>query len=247
MHGTSWSGPRRACARRARSHRRRSPMAPHRGRTIASSMLRGLCSFRPASRHRHPEASPRPQVLRSGNSMSRCIRGRTCIALLLSALAGCRSPSPGDVPKAVFVSPGARELRVSDGVARSQIDVAYVADEKYPAPGIREGLARALRDSGYQPLDHDFLEPSQKTEVPRDWSSYNSGRQTCVREVVEDWQNTQGDVVRYSLRYDSPCEAGPVRRDEPTAATLKVTVGMIPAAAATAMREAARQVTPGRQ
>jgi hypothetical protein len=58
--------------------------------------------------------------------------------------------------------------------------------------------------------------------------------------LVEDWQNNQGDVVRYSLRYDSPCDAGPVRRMEPTTATLKVTIGMFPAALARAMRKLPR-------
>jgi hypothetical protein len=63
----------------------------------------------------------------------------------------------------------------------------------------------------------------------------------------EDWQNSEGDVVRYSLRYDSPCEGGPVRRDEPGTARLRVTVGILPAAAARAAREARGTVFPGRQ
>jgi hypothetical protein len=178
------------------------------------------------------------------------MKSHICIVILLSATAGCRpSSSPADVPKAVFRPPGARELRVSDGVAPGQVDVVYVAEEKYPAPEIREGLTNTLRDSGYQLLDHDFLDPSVKLEVPRDWGSYIDGptrRETCVRELVEDWQNSQGDIVRYSLRYDSPCEAGPVRRAEPTTATLKVTVAMIPAAVARAAREALSRVPRSR-
>jgi hypothetical protein len=171
--------------------------------------------------------------------------------ILLSATAACRSASsPADIPKAVFLSPSARELRVTNGAAPGQVDVAYVAEEKYPAPEIREGLTRTLRDGGYQPLDHDFLDPSLRLEVPRDWGSYldsSTRSETCVRELVEDWQNSQGDIVRYGLRYDSPCEAGPVRRDEPTTVILKVTVAMIPAAAAHAAREALSRVSPGRQ
>jgi hypothetical protein len=192
----------------------------------------------------------RQVVWASGPTTADYMKSQMCIAILLCITAGCRSTgSPADVPKAVFYPPGARELRVSDGVAPGQIDVAYVVEEKYPAPEIREGLTRTLRDSGYQPLDHDFLDPSLKLGVPRDWGSYVDGtarRETCVRELVEDWQNTQGDIARYRLRYDSPCEAGPVRRAEPTTATLKVTVGMIPAAAARAAREAPSRVSPGR-
>ena len=104
--------------------------------------------------------------------------------------------------------------------------------------------------AGISFLTMTSLASSRKLEVPRDWSSYvdsTSRRETCVRELVEDWQNSQGDVVRYSLRYDSPCEAGRVRRAEPTTPKLKVTVGMMPAAAARATREALGRVSPGRQ
>jgi hypothetical protein len=91
---------------------------------------------------------------------------------------------------------------------------------KYPAEEIREGMARTLRDSGYQWLDHDFLDPSRKLEKPRDWWSYVDGtgrRETCVRELLEDWPTPHSDVVRYSLRDDSSCEAGPAaHRVEPT-------------------------------
>ncbi len=174
-----------------------------------------------------------------------------CIVILICATGGCRSASsPTDVPKAVFLPPSARDLRVSGGVAPGQVDVTYLAEEKYPAPEIRKGLARTLRDSGYEPLDHDFLDPTIKLEVPRRWESYvdgTTGRETCVRELVEDWQNSQADVLRYSLRYDSPCEAGPVGRTEPTTATLRVTIGLIPAAAARAGREALGRLSPDRR
>jgi hypothetical protein len=179
------------------------------------------------------------------------MKSRLFIVILLAVMAGCgRASLPADVPKAVFVLSDARELRISDGAAPGQIDVAYVAEEKYPAPQVRQGLARALRDSGYQLLDHDFLDPGEKLEVPREWISYVDGterREICVREVVEDWQNAQADVVRYRLRYDSPCEAGRVRRAEPTTTTLRVTVGMIPAAGVRAARESLRESAADRQ
>ena len=88
----------------------------------------------------------------------------TWMIILLSAVAGCSSSSNlADVPKAVFVSPRAHGgFRVADGAAPGQVDVSYVAQAKFPAIEIREGLARALRESGYQVLDYDFLEPSRK-------------------------------------------------------------------------------------
>ena len=181
----------------------------------------------------------------------RDMKARVLMGILLAAMAGCaRAGLPAELPKEVFLPSDAREVRVSNGAAPGQIDVAYVADEKYPARQIRQGLARALRESGYQLLDHDFLDPNEKLEIPREWGSYvtdTGRRETCVREVVEDWQNAQGDVVRCSVRYDSPCDAGPVRSTEPTTTTLRVTVGMIPAAAARAAREVMRESGAERQ
>lgn len=167
---------------------------------------------------------------------------RTWVYALLCAVAACRSSAqPGAVPTAVFVPPAARQLRVTDGAAPGQRDVVYLIEEKYPAPRIREGLGRTLRDSGYQILDHDFLDPSGKPEPPRDWGSYVDAAtrpETCVRELIEDWQNGRGDVVRYSLRYDSPCDSGRASRTEPTTDTVKVAVGVIPAETARALRDA---------
>ena len=47
--------------------------------------------------------------------------------------------------------------------------------------------------------------PAENFEAPRDWGSHIDGtarREACVRELVEDWQSPNGDVVRYSLRYN---------------------------------------------
>jgi hypothetical protein len=172
----------------------------------------------------------------------RAIESRTAVVVLFAIIVACRSSgSSADIPKPVFVPQGARELRVGQGVATGQVDVSYLVEAKYPAPDLREALARTLRASGYQVLDHDFLDPGTRIDGPRDWASYVDATlrpATCVRELVEDWQNLQGDVVRYSLRYDSPCEAGPVRRMMPTNETLRVTAAVIPAETARATREA---------
>jgi hypothetical protein len=202
------------------------------------------------ARHRRGPGSPRPRGRYADwlEGMNR----RSRILILFALVGGC-SPSSlrSDVPKPVFVPTAARELRVANGVAPGQVDISYVVQAKYPAAEIRDGMARALRDGGYQLLDHDFLNPSRKLENPRDWSSYVDGtgrRETCVRELVEDWQTPHGDVVRYSLRYDSSCEAGPAaHRVEPTPEALRVSVGVIPAESARAAREALDRISHGRQ
>jgi hypothetical protein len=81
---------------------------------------------------------------------------------------------PADAPDAIFVPSSARELRVAPGVGTGQVDVSYSVTERYPAAGIRRSLTHALRDGGYELLDHDFLYTGQRLEVPREWWSYVS-------------------------------------------------------------------------
>ena len=77
------------------------------------------------------------------------MKSQLCIVMLLAATAGCRAASsPADVPKAVFLSPGARELRVNPGAAPGQMDIGYMAEEKFPAPVIREGIAPYTSEHG---------------------------------------------------------------------------------------------------
>jgi len=168
---------------------------------------------------------------------------------LLAVVGGCAtSVDPAEVPKSVFVPGGARDLRVS-GEPPGKIDVTYVVQEKYPTSQTREHLAQALRDSGYHLLDHGFLEPNVKMETPRVWASYVDDRtphETCVRELVENWQNANGDVVLYGLRYDSTCDPAAVRRSEPTTDTLKVVAAVIPAGLVREGRETLRTTLPQR-
>lgn len=138
-------------------------------------------------------------------------------------------------------------MRVAPGVGTGQVDVSYVTDEGYPATETRASLGRTLHSAGYALLDHDFLDPDHRFERPPEWWSYEDGTtssERCVWQVVEDWQNAAGDVVRLALRYRQPCEAGPVRRGEPTSRSLRIVAGLLPAATARAGREAARSVRP---
>ena len=67
-----------------------------------------------------------------------------------------------------------------------------------------------------------------------------------MRELAENWQNANGDVVVYWLRYDSTCDSGPVRRSEPTTDTLKVVAMVVPAAVVRDGRESLRNILPHR-
>ena len=171
------------------------------------------------------------------------------VFVLLFATAGCvSSGNPAGSPKQMFVHPAARELRILES-SSGRVDVTYGVQENFPAPQLRESIARRLRESGYHLLDHDFLDPSAKVETPREWASYIDGRtrpETCVREIVEDWQNAKGDVVRSGLRYDSACDRGSVHRSESTTESLRVNAMAIPASAVREMLDALRKASPRR-
>jgi hypothetical protein len=178
-----------------------------------------------------------------------------CIALIVM-VAGCATSSnPSEAPKVIFVAEGARDLRESRQ-SSGQIDVMYRVQEKYPAVRIRDDLARTLQAAGFRVLDHDYLDPDHKQhpdhkqQIPRQWSSYVDGRkrtESCVLRLVEDWQNTDGDVVRYALTYESPCKPVSSVWPDATVDTLEVTAIVIPAALVRVQREAAKKLAPRRR
>ncbi len=169
-----------------------------------------------------------------------------CIALI-ATVAGCATSStPKEAPKVIFVPEGARDLGESR-LASGQIKVTYRVQEKYPAVRIRDDLTRTLQDAGFRILDNDYLDPDHKQEIPRHWSSSVDGRkrsETCVLQLVEDWRNTDGDVARYALTYESPCKPMSSSWPDATVDTLEVTAMVIPAALARVQREAAKKLAP---
>jgi hypothetical protein len=173
---------------------------------------------------------------------------RTFVLLMAFGLVGCSSWGPhSDVPKPAFVPTAARQLRVTTGAAKGQVDLAYTVQASYPAQEIRDGWGRTLREHGYRHLDYDFLDPNRKAGVSGEWVSYldaTSRPAGCVRELIEDWQNDRDDVVRYRLRYDGPCETRTNNHTPQSTDTLKVIAGFIPAAAVRAGRAFMERVSP---
>jgi hypothetical protein len=175
------------------------------------------------------------------------VNARICVLVVLG-VARCSSPGRHlDVPKPAFVPPAARQLRVTTGAAKGQVDVGYVVQASYPAQEIRDGWGLTLREHGYRQIDHDFLDPDRKSGVPGEWVSYpdeTSGRPLCVREVMEDWQNDQDDVVRYRLRYEGPCDTGSSNHTPQSTDALQVIAGLIPADAVRAGRALMGKASP---
>jgi hypothetical protein len=176
------------------------------------------------------------------------VNARTCVLLMAFGLAGCSSwGRHSGVPKPAFVPTAARQLRVTTGAAKGQVDLAYTVQASYPAQEIRDGWGRTLREHGYRQLDYDFLDPNRKAGVSGEWVSYldaTSRPSGCVRELIEDWQNDREDVVRYRLRYAGPCETSTSNHTPQSTDTLQVIAGFIPAAAARAGRAFMERVSP---
>jgi len=87
-------------------------------------------------------------------------------------------------------------------------DLVYEVDESYPAPRFIGALQDALRTGGWSVPTIDPLNPEQgPSVVERNWARWtDTGRPSAVEKMfVRDWQcewlSSQGQLVRYVLRY----------------------------------------------
>ena len=153
------------------------------------------------------------------------------LSLLLFFSGACR---PQPTPEEVWVPEGATDLKVRSS------SIGYTTHDAFPANRVREGLERQLSARGYKRLNRDALDLTG-TETVSEWRSYidgRSGREQCRLEIVEDWQNAGGDVVRLVLGYEGPCDKNAVTRPDPSNDTLRVEAAILNAADIDRLREA---------
>lgn len=169
---------------------------------------------------------------------------RALACFIIGALSGCtRSATPTQVPQEIFVPVGASKIE-SKAQKSGQVEVTYVIRERHPADRTHDGFARTLTRNGYHLLDHDFLDRNRRLSIPRTWAFYIDGRthsQTCVRELIEDWQSTSGRIVRYGLSYRCVCDGSSDIAPESVTDELAVQAILLPANLAGRMEEAAKK------
>ena len=85
--------------------------------------------------------------------------------------------------------------------------VVYATKSEYPAEDVLSFISTELRERGWKPLPHDFLNPDIPSSHQRGWTFFEDHTQkpsTGVYAWIADWENGSHDIVVYALRYESP-------------------------------------------
>ncbi len=135
------------------------------------------------------------------------------IVLIVVTLLGCQTKSiqdPKNYSDSLIVLSGATNINYAKVNKTDQVTYNLKAD--YPAAEIINQLLKKLGNMGWTPLNEDFLNPGLPTSFVRGWSDYediSKKPNMKVHSWLSDWQNRNGDVLVYGLRYQYPINAQP--------------------------------------
>jgi hypothetical protein len=154
-------------------------------------------------------------------------------------LAACRGAAQTDLnlPAQVVVVSGAIDVR-PEKKADGTSGVSYQVHESFPADALLAHVRAALPAPEWEPMPMDWMNPDLPSSHQRGWTSFADGTKkppARVHQWIAQWRGKSGDVVFYSLKYDSPLlegkSVGEVP-DRPDNDLLHVTAMRLPKAAA---------------
>jgi hypothetical protein len=114
--------------------------------------------------------------------------------------------SEPDIPAQVVIVSGATEVRPekkADGTA----GVSYRVHEVFPADALLARIHAAVAAPEWQPMPMDWMNPDLPSSHQRGWTSFADGTKkppVRVHQWMAQWRGKSGDVVFYSLKYESP-------------------------------------------
>jgi len=117
------------------------------------------------------------------------------------------------LPDGLIVLPGASKIRITDRDSA----VSYELQVPHPAQEVIDSLGRQLTQQGWKALETDMLNPSLPTGASAGWGSYVDGTKrpdTNVYQWIGQWQDSQGKVAWYTLRYESAIGNAPATTPE---------------------------------
>ena len=112
--------------------------------------------------------------------------------------------------------------------------VWYVLKVDYPATEVINQLLKKLEDKGWTPLKEDFMNPGMQTSFASGWSKYedlSKQPNMIAHSWNSDWQNKNGDILKYVLGYRYPIKA------QSDMSSLSVVAIYIPVNVAQAMKQ----------
>jgi hypothetical protein len=160
--------------------------------------------------------------------------------LLAVIISGCQtkaSQDPKNYSGSLIVLPGA--LNINYAKVNNTDQVTYNLKVAYPAPEVISQLLKKTSDMGWSPLKEDFLNPGLPTSIVRGWSDYEDASRkpnTKVHSWQTDWQNKNGDVLIYGLKYRYPLNS------QPDMSSMNVVAIYIPVKLAETMKKASLEM-----
>jgi len=130
------------------------------------------------------------------------------IVASLTIFLGCGtkdSQNPAEYSDCLIVPEGAEQIHYYKMKGTDQ--VIFQLNERFPANSIIQHIDMKLKDMGWSRLEYDFMNPDIPSSFIRGWTSFIDGTKKPERDVwawSSNWENKNGDIVGYSLRYDYP-------------------------------------------
>lgn len=170
------------------------------------------------------------------------MRTTLSIFAIVAFCAACSTPTPQPAAlSALVVPPDATNVRREtkpDGTA----GVTYAVQEEFPADALLGRIRAALTTPDWQPLPNDWLNPDLASSHTRGWTDFDEGRRTPPTHVHQwsaQWRDSKGNVVSYSLRYDSKIQPAGVDVSRPDNSNVSVTALWVPERVAKQMMSSA--------
>lgn len=134
--------------------------------------------------------------------------GKVLIEVALFLVLACSQSSEAQRSNALLIYKGAEGMKLSQEYGMQRLQ--YYVKEPYPGSSVINWVADNLKNQGWKPLSHYYLNPQVQTI--KEWTEFTDSRQTPqlrIRRWALDWENPSGDVVSYSFEYRYPNNATP--------------------------------------
>ena len=173
----------------------------------------------------------------SGEFMKKFFFSFAFLAVIISSCQMTSNQDPKNYSGSLIVLSGATNINYAKVNDTDQ--VTYNLKAAFPAPEVIDQLLKKTSDMGWTPLKEDFMNPGLPTSIVRGWSDYEDASKkpnTKVHSWQTDWQNKNGDVLIFGLKYRYPLNS------QPDMSSMNVVAIYIPAKLAETMKKASLEM-----
>lgn len=147
-----------------------------------------------------------------------------------------------DVVRPELVIPArATDVVTGPSQAPGGVDVSYQVNMPYPANALMTSINAALPLEQWRPLEKRLLDATAETIHSAGWTTAvveKASGDRILHAWDGEWLDRDGNLVAYSLRYDSPWVLNEALVTHPTNSALRVVATWLPASTVAALKRA---------